>query len=104
MFGVFAARRRDAVAAFLIICRGRPRTCTGGLLELVDSQLAASETPFLFSIVPSHMYPVPDSEDCQSNRCRRRGIGAMLCGTCNGTWRAANQPSNSRSSWPDFPS
>jgi hypothetical protein len=55
---------------------GQATNLHGGLLRLVDSQLSASETPFLFSIAPSHMCLNPDSRpklvsrrgtDCRPN-------------------------------------
>jgi hypothetical protein len=49
IFGIFVARRRDAARPFRITWQGRPITCMRGLLELVDSQLSASETPFFHS-------------------------------------------------------
>ena len=47
--GIFVARRRDAARPFRITWQGRPITSMRGLLELVDSQLSASETPFFHS-------------------------------------------------------
>ncbi len=39
---------------------GQATNLHGGLLRLVDSQLSASETPFSFSITPSHICLNPD--------------------------------------------
>ncbi len=56
-----ASRREGAARPFPIISPDRPKTCIGGLLRLVDSQLSASETRLSFSIAPSHMWPNPHS-------------------------------------------
>ena len=69
--GVASSRRFDTWGLRVEKTRRRPtvpdnlprqaKNLNGGLPRLVDSQLSASETPFPFSILPSHMYLSPDS-------------------------------------------
>ena len=61
-------RRRPTVSDNM---RGQAKNLHGGLLELVDSQLSASETPFFHS-TPSHIFLNPDRQrfGCHSLRLR----------------------------------
>ena len=75
--GVASSRRFDTWGLRVEKTRRRPtvpdnlprqaKNLNGGLPRLVDSQLSASETPFPFSILPSHMYLSPDRRGVTSD-------------------------------------
>ena len=42
-------------------CEDRPKKTCMGSPEVADLRLSASETPYLFLKLPSHIYPSPDN-------------------------------------------